>query len=333
MTFLAPLRLLLLLAVAGLVVTYLVLERRRQQDVARFATPALHERLVRDRPRETTRHLFAAGVGLALVAMVLGFARPAVDARVPRDQAIVVLAVDVSGSMAATDIAPDRLQAAVDAAKRFVSNMPDRFLVGLVSFEDTARVLVVPTTDRSAVTNALDHLQLGQGTAAGEGLYAALDTIQATVTAHFDTGTPSGSGNPSGTTAQNLDDLATVVMLSDGATTVGPPVQVAAQEAAQRGVPVTTIAFGTDTGVVNVQGQLVPVPADTAAMQEVADATGGRSFTASSGSQLLAVYDDIQGRVGYTTQTRELAGGFLGAGLLALLAAGGLSVLRTGRLL
>ncbi len=322
MTFLAPLRLLLLVVVAGLAAVYVVLERRRPQDVARWASPALHARLVRGHPG-ARRHLFAAGVGGALVLMVLAFARPSVDVRIPRDRAIVVLAVDVSGSMAATDIAPDRLAAAVDAAKRFVSGLPDRFLVGLVSFEDSARVLVVPTTERPAVLGALDQLRLGQGTAAGEGLFAALDTIRASVAAHF----------PGASSDDGLSDLATVVLLSDGATTVGTPVEVAAREAAQRGVPVTTIAFGTDLGVVSVRGQLVPVPADTVTMREVADTTGGRAFTASSSEQLRAVYDDIQGRVGYTTRPRALAAVFLGVGILVLVVAGGAAVTTTGRLL
>jgi Ca-activated chloride channel family protein len=225
---------------------------------------------------------------------------------VPREAAVVVLAVDVSASMTATDVSPSRIDAAVAAASDFVDDVPERFQLGLVAFDGTARVLTTPTEDHEAVRAALQRLTPGEGTAAGEGIAAALDAIDASVEA-------AGAGG------QELP--ASIVLLSDGATTVGRSVESAAREAADRSVPVTTIAFGTDQGAVVVGGEVVPVPADPEAMAAVADITGGTASEAETAGELHDVYDDIGTRVGSVLEQREIARAFLGAAFVALLAA------------
>ena len=220
-----------------------------------------------------------------------------------------MLAIDVSRSMTATDVSPSRLASAVAAAKKFVAGVPSGFRVGLVAFDDTARVVTSPTPDHGIVVDALDQLQPGRGTAAGDAIEASLGAIRASL----------GSTDSTNGSAQQ-DLTATIVLLSDGATTSGEDPSEAAKHAGSDGVPVTTIAYGTDHGTVEIEGEIVPVPADPEAMRAIANATSGSFFEAASATQLRAVYDDIQGRVGYTVEQREVVLWFVTAALLALMA-------------
>ena len=316
MTFLAPDRLLLLALPVALAAAYVLLSRRRRLHAVRLPTARV---LAAVSPRRSAwrRHAPAAVAVLTLVLLVVGLARPARDEQVPREAAIVVLAVDVSASMTATDVSPSRIDAAVAAAGDFVDDVPERFQLGLVAFDGTARVLASPTEDHAAVRAALRRLTPGEGTAAGEGIAAALDAITTSVEA-------AGAAT---------DDLpASIVLLSDGATTVGRPVESAARDAADRSVPVSTIAFGTDHGQVVVGGEVVPVPADREAMAEVADITGGTASEAETAGELHDVYDDIGTEVGSVTEQREIGRAFLGVALVALLAAVAASFVWTPRL-
>jgi Ca-activated chloride channel family protein len=289
----------------ALLASYVVLARRRRLRAVRLPTTGV---LAAVAPKRSVwrRHAPAAVALLTVVLLVVAVARPARDERVPREAAVVVLAVDVSASMTATDVAPSRIDAAVAAASDFVDDVPDRFQLGLVAFDGTARVLTTPTEDHDAVRAALQRLTPGEGTAAGEGIAAALDAISSSVE-------QAGGGG--------LDLPASIVLLSDGATTVGRPVEEAAREAADRSVPVSTIAFGTDRGTVVMGGEVVPVPADRQTMEAVADLTGGTAAEAETADELHDVYDDIGARVGSVVEQREIGRAFLGIALVALLAA------------
>ena len=215
MTFLAPSRLWLLVAIAGLAIAYVILQSRRRHYAARFTNLDLLASVAPRRPG-WRRHLAAATVALGLVALVVGLARPARDEKVPSDEAVVMLVVDVSASMEATDVAPSRMEAAQAAAARFVEGVPDKFQVGLIAFDESTHVLATPTTDHAAVISAIDNLQTGPGTAGGDALSAALDTVHATLEeASADT---SDEGDP---------PAATIVLVSDGVTTVGQPIEQA----------------------------------------------------------------------------------------------------------
>jgi Ca-activated chloride channel family protein len=323
MTFLRPGMLALLGLVAALVVAYAYLQRRRRHYAVRFTNIELLHSVAPQRPG-WRRHLPAAVVALALTSSVIGLAQPVHAVEVQRDSAIVMLAIDISGSMAATDVSPDRLAAAETAAAAFVEELPDGFQVGLVAFDKTARVVVQPTDDHDSVVTALQQLQLGQGTAAGDGIVAALDAI---VAAQDAAGIVPVAATDEAATA------ATIVLLSDGATTSGTDVNAAASMAAEASVPVSTITFGTDSGTVQIEGQTVAVPPDPAAMAAVADTTGGTAFDAASSSELQSVYSEIQARVGHTSDQSSLMVWFLGAAmaLLALAAIG--SIVWTGRFL
>lgn len=312
MRFLAAGRLWLLPAVAALAACYVALQFRRRRHAVRFTNLALLDSVAPRRPG-WRRHLPAAAFLLMLTSLTVAFARPTGLVRVPRERATVVVAIDTSISMMAEDVEPTRYVAAKDAAGRFVDRLPERFNVGLVSFSGTAQVLVPPTTDHAGVRRAVDRLSLGPRTAIGEAIFASLDTVAIL---------PDGPGSPP----------ARIVLLSDGETTVGRANEEASQAARAAGVPVFTIAFGTDEGTVTVGDRLVPVPANREALRAIAEETGGSFFEAESGRELRKVYEDIGSSVGYTRERREVGSWFVGAGLvLAALAAAG-SMLWSSRL-
>ncbi|HLF40180.1 MAG TPA: VWA domain-containing protein [Acidimicrobiia bacterium] len=318
MTLLAPSRLWLLVLVAALAAAYLWLQRHRRHRAVRFTNLELLRSVAPKRPG-WRRHLPAAGVGLALVALVVGFARPAETIRVPKQAATVMLVMDMSASMQATDVSPSRVDAAIDAAENFVKDLPPQVRVGLISFDRSTRMVASPTVDHDAVLDGLAQLTLGPGTAAGDALFAALDAVAA-------------AEDAAGLTPEQAAEGSAIVLLSDGVTTVGSPVLAAAQEAADQGIPVTTIAFGTESGTVRVQGELIPVPADPDTMAQVAELTSGKFFEAVSADELRSVYEDIGTRVGYDTTQRDASGPILSAAALALTAAFALGLLWNGRL-
>ena len=321
MTFLAPQWFALALFVVALAVAYVVVQLRRRHYAVRFTNVDLLASVAPQRPG-WRRHVPAALMALALLGLVVGLARPARETRIPKDAALVMLVIDTSASMDATDVEPDRLRAAVDAAGAFVDDLPDSVEVGLVAFDRSARLLATPTADHAAVANRIRTLTTGPGTAAGEAVFVALDAIAGAQEA-LGARPPSDPERP----------VAAIVLLSDGVTTVGRPVQSAAEEASRQRVPITTIAFGTDDGTVEVQGQVIRVPADRETMSAVADFTGGSFFEAASRDQLRSVYDDIGGRVGYTTEQREIGMAFVGVSLALLMVALAAALLWTSRVL
>lgn len=313
-SFLAPGRLWALLLVAALAAGYVLLQRRRNAYAVRFAALPLLASVAPKRPG-WRRHVPAAVLLLATVVLTAAWARPEADVRVPREQATVVVAIDVSLSMEATDVAPNRLVAAKQAATDFVQGLPKTFAVGLVSFSGGAQVQVAPTQAQEDVVRAIADLQLGPSTAIGEAVFASLAAV--------------GQVQPADDGAV---PPARIVLLTDGTNTVGRDLGSATAAAQQAGVPVSTIAFGTPAGVVEVQGQQVAVPVDVAAMQQLAQATGGSAFTAESGNELSQVYADIGEQVGTTTERREVTDAVTGLGLLLVLVAGAASLVWTSRL-
>ena len=313
--FLAPGRLWLLAAVPLLVAGYVWQQHRRHQAPAvRFANFGLLKSVA---PKRSTwrRHVPAVAVALALTGLLVGFARPSGATRVPKEAATIMLVIDTSASMMATDVEPSRLEAAITAAASFVDDLPPQMEVGLVSFDRSARMLAAPTTDHALVRGRIDGLTLGPGTAAGDALIVALSAIEQAATA-----------------GSTPNEGAAIVLLSDGVTTVGRPVVGAAQIAAERGIPISTIAFGTPDGIVQVQGNTIAVPSDPDTMAAVAETTSGRFFEADSEDELQEVYEDIGTRVGYETQQRERSGPVLATSTILLISALGLGLLWNGRL-
>jgi Ca-activated chloride channel family protein len=301
----SPERLWFLVAVAALAVAYAVMQRRRSRYAVRFTNLKLLDRVAPKRP-QWRRHV-PASLFLAMLAfLVVGFARPADDVRVPRERATVLVAVDVSRSMLAADVEPDRLTAAKAAAREFVAGLPEEFNVGLVGFAGSASVFVPPVTDRNAVNAGIDRLSEGTagraGTAIGDAIATSLDQIR-TLDATAGEDTPP----------------ARVVVLSDGANTGGQDPNEAARLAGELGVPVDAISFGTPNGTI---GGSQPVPVDGETLQAVAEATGGNYFEAGNATELRDAYADIGSSVGYETERQDVSARFIGIGLvLAALAA------------
>jgi Ca-activated chloride channel family protein len=318
MTLLAPSRLWLLAAVVALAVAHLVLQRRRRHLAVRHPDVALVA-AVAPRHAGWRRHLSAGALVLAVTALVVGLARPAYSAEVARDEAVIMLAIDVSGSMTATDVEPTRLAAAVAAATDFVNGAPEGFRIGLVAFDDTGHTLATPTTDRASVVAALARLSRGPGTAAGEGLFTALDELEAAQAAD-------------GAVVVADEPYSAVVLLADGANTIGRSLDAAAQAAADAAVPVFTIAYGTSQGTAVVDGTVVPVPADPEAMAAVADATGGATYEATTGAELSAVYEQIGTGIGYVLEQTELVIPLAAVALALLVLAAGTSMVWSPRL-
>jgi Ca-activated chloride channel family protein len=317
MTFQSPSWLLALLVIAALVAFYVVLQLRRKAYAARFTNVALLGSIVPKRPG-WRRHLAFAVVALGLAALVVSLAVPSTKVRVPRERATVVMAVDVSLSMKATDIEPDRFRAMQKAAKEFVDVLPGRINLGLVSFAGTATNLVPPTTDRAEVANAIDHLDLAESTAIGEAIFTSLTAIE----------------NFQSTIDTTTEDVppARIVLLSDGYNTVGRADTQAIDAARAAGVPVSTIAFGTDYGTLDLEGETVPVPVDRTTLKAIADDTGGSYSEAASAAQLEQVYADLGSQIGYTTEPKDVSYWFVRGGVLLALIGACLSLLWTNRL-
>lgn len=302
MSFGQPLLLLLLLAVP--LVLALVVWWRRRRPAAGIPYPDLDVIAAADPGPRLRRHLPLALALLALTGLVFALARPAVDRQVPRERATIMLAVDVSGSMAATDVNPYRLRAAQDAALTFIEQVPRQYQVGLVSFSGQANVLVAPTTDRDAMRRAIEALTPDGATAVGEAIESSLDAIRSV----------QGSADDNGRL-----EAARIVVLSDGATTVGIAPAVAAQDAKEAGVPVYTVALGTDDGVLS-NGQ--PVPPDPVGLREIADITGGHAYESTDAGSVSAVYEKLGSLVGTESVRSEVTAWPAGIAVILLILAG-----------
>ncbi len=323
MSFAWPMALWGLAVVAVLAIAYLFMQRRRPRYVARFTNVDLLANIVARRPR-WRRHVPPVLTLLALSALVVGLARPEMAVAVPREEATVILAMDSSGSMTATDIAPDRMAVARDVASSFVEDLPEDFQVGVVSFSDQADVIVPPTADRAEAVRALERLEADNGTALGD---AIARSVELGVSNLDEDEQPAEGESP-----------VIVLVLSDGANTTGDfePVE-AAQQAVDAKVPVYTVALGTAEGTIEGPDgyggtRTIAVPPDPETLTEVAEMTGGRFFAAADAEALRSVYEEIGSQVGVEEEQRELTVIFTAAGAVLLLFGAVLSSLWFSRL-
>lgn len=352
MTFLAPALLLGLLLVPALLGLYAIVQRRRSRYAVRFTNLDLLANLAPKRP-SWRRHVPAAIYLGAVALLVLGLARPSMVVAVPREDATVMLAIDVSGSMQATDVAPTRLDAAREAARSFIEQLPAGIRVGIVTFASRPVTLVSPTADHAEAERALDGLEALDGTAMGDALMQVLDIaaeIQAndasTTPAPTASAAPDASTSPDASADPNvaMDDpnaegpLVAAILLSDGANSVGETEPLtAAQRAATMGVPIYTIALGTPSGEVTVEdpfGQPVTlqVPPDTETLAQIAEITSAQAFDAPTAEDLQAVYADLQSRVGFVEEEQEVTVWFAAAALVLVVLGAGLSAIWFGRI-
>ena len=312
MSFQSPFWLLALLIVPLLVAGYILRERRRASDAARFASPALLPNVVDHRPG-IRRHLPVAILLLAFAALVVGVARPHATVTVPREEATVILALDVSNSMRATDVKPTRLAAAQAAAESFAAHVPKKFQVGIVTFASRATVALPPTTDRSLVHTALTSLHSSGGTALGDAVALSTQLVQRQRTVD-------GTVPP-----------AAVLLISDGKQDGGRTTATAAAAKAKAAhIPVYTVVVGTPNG--QIQQKLtggytatIQVPANPADLQALAQTTGGQFFAASNDARVTNVYKLLGSRLGHRSINREMTDVVGGIAALLLLVGGALS--------
>jgi Ca-activated chloride channel homolog len=299
---------LFLLVVLGLIGLYIVVQLARHKRMLRFANMELLESVAPKRPSRW-RHLPAILLVCSLVLFTIAMAGPTHDVRIPRNRAVVMLVVDVSQSMRATDVSPSRLAAAQEAAKQFAGQLTPGINLGLIAYAGTATVLVSPTTNREATKNAIDKLQLADRTATGEGIFTALQAI-ATV------GAVIGGGDE--------PPPARIVLMSDGKETVpsnpdNPKgAYTAARTAKDQGVPISTVSFGTPYGYVEINEQRQPVPVDDEMLKKIAELSGGEAYTASSLEQLKEVFTNLQEQIGYETIKGDASVGWLRLGSVVL---------------
>ena len=315
--FLSPERLGLLAVVAGLIGAYLWFQTRRAAYAVKFTNIDLLDRVAPRRPR-WRRHVPAALFLASMITLVVGFAQPMYEQRIPKERATIILAIDTSISMNATDVDPSRIEAAKTAAISFIDIIPPKINVGVVVFNGSASVKVFPTTDHNALKAGIETIQLNKQTAIGDAIDLSIDTINAIPSDGGETAPP-----------------ARIVLMSDGKSTIGIPNDVAVQKAVDAGVPISTIGFGTDEGVVSVPDNptaQIPVPVDRESLEQIAQTGGGQYYSAFTGEELASVYEDIGSSIGYTTQEADAAAYFIGGALVLMMLTSGVSLLWFSRL-
>lgn len=313
---------LFLIVVLVVVGIYIAVQLARHKRMLRFANMELLESVAPSRPSRW-RHVPAILLVLSLLMFTVAMAGPTHDVRIPRNRAVVMLVIDVSQSMRATDVTPNRLAAAQEAAKQFADQLTPGINLGLIAFAGTATVLVSPTTNRDASKNAIDKLQLADRTATGEGIFTALQAI-ATV------GAVIGGGDK--------PPPARIVLMSDGKETVpsnpdNPKgAYTAARTSKDQGVPISTVSFGTPYGYVEINDQRQPVPVDDETLKKMAELSGGTAYNAASLEQLKQVFANLQEQIGYETRKGDASAGWLRLGAAVLAVAALVAMLTNRRL-
>ncbi|MBO0840989.1 MAG: VWA domain-containing protein, partial [Sciscionella sp.] len=294
----------------------------RRRRTMRFTNLALLEKVAPTRQRWWW-HAPAALIAVALIMLTIALAGPTAEQKVPRNRATVMLVIDVSLSMKATDVQPTRLQAAQTAAKQFSDGLTPGINLGLESFAGSTVTLVSPTTDRQAVDHGIDNLKLQESTATGEAIFSALQTVST-----FAQTVAGGDGPPP----------ARIVLMSDGKQTVPRDLDdprggyTAAKEAKKEGIPVSTISFGTEDASIDIDGTAEPVPVDDESLSEIAKLSGGDFYKAATADQLKQVYATLGQQIGYETKEADASKPWLILGTLIALAGAGAALAINQRL-
>jgi Ca-activated chloride channel family protein len=298
----------------ALLALYIVVQARRRHRLRRYTEA--------DVPQSIWRHVPIAASLLCLFLLTIALATPTHDMRIPRNRAVIMLVVDMSQSMRATDVEPNRLKAAEQSASQFASQLTPGINLGLVGFAGTPYLLVPPTPQHQATIEALKKLEFADGTATGEAIFTALHAIGASAVQGGDKPPP-----------------ARIVLLSDGGenrpqdpSDPHDGAYTAARLAKDQGVPISTISFGTKTGSIELDGQRVNVPVSTDQMKKIAQLAGGHSYTATNLDQLNKDYDAIENEIGYRTVPGPGSSGWLRLGVITALVATALALLINRRL-
>jgi len=330
MTFIWPPMLILLLLIPALVVLYLQMQRRRQQIFASSTMRLTGQSVSRLSAR---RHISPLFYLIALTILIIALARPEAVVGVPRIEGTVILAFDISASMAATDLEPTRLEAAKAAARAFVERQPPSVRIGLVAFSDTGLAVQVPTYNQDEILAAIRRLDPGRGTSLGNGMLVSLSVVDAKPeeTNYYSNLTPQPTPTPTPVPAGTYTS-GVIVLLTDGENTEEPDPMEAAQIAADRGVRIYTIGIGSAAGtVLNIEGFNVFTQLNEPLLQAIAQLTNGLYFNAQSEDELLAIYDNLDREFVVRPEPMEITPIFAGVSILTLLIGGALSLFWFGR--
>lgn len=296
-SFASPWALLLLAFPVALLALVIHQQSRATRDAIAFSDAALLEELRLSRVSQWRRRIPVIGMLAALIVATLAAAEPQRLGPVESSQSTVVLALDTSVSMLATDVTPSRIDAARSAALDFIAAAPSDTRIGIVSFSSRVDVLAVPTTDRSILTTAIENLTTDGGTAIGDALYAAMSLLDTA-------GWVADSTDPSRSIQLRTG---AIVVMSDGSTNAGRPDADATSAAEIAGVPVYTVAFGTPNGVINLNGNQIAVPIEPEPLAEIADTTGGEAYEALTASDLSRVFEDLARTVAVQQALKSVA--------------------------
>ena len=316
MSFIWPAMLASLLLIPLFVALYLRLQRRRRELAARYGSLGLVQ--MAGRPLGRRRHVPPALFLSGLAVLLVGLARPQAQVALPRVEGTVILAFDVSGSMAADDLEPTRMEAAKAVAREFVQRQPPGVQIGVVAFSDGGLAVQAPTSDQEALLSAIGRISPQRGTSVGQGILASLTAIEARAEQQ-----PAPGDGPQAPTpeAEAPETPASIVLLSDGENNAPPDPLEAAQAAAERGVRIYTVGVGSAEGTtLQVEGFSVHTQLDEAALQRIADLTEGAYYNAESPDQLRAIYESLERHLAIRSEMMEVTALFAGAGMLCLLA-------------
>ena len=331
MAFDWPAMLALLLLIPVGVWLYMRLDRRRRRRVAGLGSMGALP-LARG-SGGVRRFVSPAFVLVWMTFLVVALARPQAEVNLPRVEGTVILAFDVSGSMAADDLKPTRMEAAKAAARAFVERQPPSVLIGVVAFSESGFSVQVPTNDQATVVAAINRLAPTRGTSLARGILTSLETIaaaEADPAEGYYTQSPAPEPAP---VPPGSHDSAVIVLLSDGENTSSPDPLEAAKAAADRGIRIDTVGLGTEAGaILNVEGFRVHSQLDESLLRQISQTTEGAYYSAASPSDLEAVYDNVEARLVIRPEMIEITSILAGAGLLALLIGGLSSLLWLGRL-
>jgi Ca-activated chloride channel homolog len=320
MSFLWPVMLWSLLLVPLGIGLYLLLQRRRHRVMTHFGELGFAQQ---GRQFEARRHIPPTILLLSLTIMFVGSARPSAVVSLPKVQGIVILAFDVSASMAAEDLTPNRIEAAKAAALDFVKNQPPTIQIGVVAFSDSGLSVQPPTDDRKAIEDAIQRLSPQRGTSLGNGILAALKLITIAQsdeqTNYYSNLTPVPTSSPT-PFPTGIYSSAVVILLTDGENNANPDPLLAAQSAAERGVRIHTVGIGSLAGAdLQLEGFIVHTQMDEDLMKQISEMSGGQYYLAENTEALKAIYDELNTQFVIRPEETELTSIFAGLGILTLL--------------
>jgi Ca-activated chloride channel family protein len=320
------------------VLLYRILDRRRHRRLATYGGSGLAQGITR-RPAGVRSRVPVALILVGLTVMTLAMARPQAVVSLPREEGTVILAFDVSGSMAATDLTPTRMDAAKAAAKDFVARQPSSVTIGVVAFSDSGISVQTPTNDQATVVSAIDRLAPQRGTSLAQGIDASLKAIAVAEAGpyannYYSNASPAQSAAPTPTPVPaGYHAPAVIVLLSDGENNENPDPAAAAQTAADQGVRIYTVGIGSAAGAtLDINGFKVFTQLDQAMLQQVSAVTGGTYYGATDAQQLRSIYDNLDTQLVLQPQLTEITAVFAGFGVLMLLSGALASLAWLGRM-